>query len=66
VWYCVPVPSMNQGWFALLASRTASVTGVPVALVAPEPSSRVANVSGWLSLSVPVHVASLSVALMCR
>ncbi len=74
MWYCVPAPSTNQDWLALLASRTAPVTGVPVAVVAPELSRRVANVSGWLSLSVRftlIHQAqsparSPSEALACH
>src|SRR4051794_20193413 len=55
VWYCVCVPRMNHGRLALLRSSAAPVTGVPgLARVGALPwlTKRVANVSGWLSLSV--------------
>ena len=43
---------MYQGWLALLRSSRAPVTGVPAGPGVPWLTSRVANVSGWLSLSV--------------
>ncbi len=50
--YSVPVPRMYQGLPALFASSTAPVTGVPALPAVPLLKRRVANVSGWLWLSV--------------
>src|SRR5262245_23644886 len=51
-WYWVVVPSSHHGWLERLSPYTAPVTGTSVATGGtPVDRSRVANTSGWPSLS---------------